>query len=106
MNFYSRVLKIVTKIPYGKIATYGQIAALAGSPRATRQVGWALHQLPKQKLKIVPWHRVINRKGRVSTTCMDHPAVWQAQLLKKEKISVQYKDGNYFVDLKRYLWKV
>ena len=105
MTFFKKTISIVKKIPRGKVATYGQIAALAGSPRGARTVGWALHGLSEKVLREVPWHRVINREGRVSTTCLDHPSEHQAMLLKKENIDVQYKDGNYFVDLKKYLWQ-
>ena len=105
MTFFKKTISIVKKIPCGQVATYGQIATLAGSPRGARTVGWALHSLPEKELLRVPWHRVINREGRVSTTCLDHPGEQQAILLKKERIAVQYKDGNYFVDLKKYLWQ-
>jgi len=105
MSFFDLALKKIKRIPRGKVATYGQIAVLSGSPKGARQVGWALHQLSEQKLKEVPWHRVINREGRISTSCLDHTQDEQAYLLKKEKISVEYKDGNYFVDLKKHLWR-
>lgn len=105
MNFNQRTIYYVKKIPFGNVATYGQIAALAGSPRASRAVGWVLHALPEKELRITPWHRVINREGRVSTTCREHSGILQAALLKKERISVHYKDGNYFVSLKEYLWQ-
>ena len=102
---FMRVRNIVKQIPYGTVASYGQIAALSGNPRGARMVGWALHQLRESDLKKIPWHRVINKYGLVSTTCMDHPAQEQAVLLKKEGIEVKYKDGNYWVDLRKYLWK-
>ena len=105
MTFFKKIISLVKEIPRGRVATYGQIAVLAGSPRGARTVGWVLHGLPEKELQCVPWHRVINREGRVSTTCLDHPGEYQAMLLKKEKIAVQYKDGNYFVDLKKHLWK-
>lgn len=106
MNFFSAIVRNVKKIPAGKVAAYGQIAALSGNPRSARAVGWALHNLKPQALAAVPWHRVINREGRISTTCPDHPAELQASLLKKEGIRVKYKNGNYFVDLKKFLWKI
>ena len=106
MNFNQRAVIYTQKIPCGRVATYGQIAVLAGSPRGARAVGWALHQLPPDKLQHVPWHRVVNREGRISTTCVDHDARQQALLLKKEGIAVKYRDGNYFIDLKKYLWRV
>lgn len=105
MNFYDKVIQTVKKIPRGKVATYGQIAALCGSPRAARQVGWALHHIEAADINQIPWHRVVNREGRISTTCLEHPAAEQALLLKKEKISIQLKNDSYFVDLKKYLWR-
>ena len=61
---YARIYAVVKKIPRGKVATYGQIAALAGMPRHARQAGYALAATP-ESLKI-PWHRVINAQGRIS----------------------------------------
>ena len=62
--FTERVVAIIKGIPAGKVMTYGQIARLAGSPRAARQVVRVLHtQSKKYKL---PWHRVINIKGEIS----------------------------------------
>lgn len=104
MNFNDLAVIYTKKIPRNRVATYGQIAALCSSPRAARAVGWALHNLSEAELRAVPWHRVISKEGRVSTTCFDHAAHQQARLLKKEGISVKYRDGNYFVDLKKYLW--
>ncbi|MBI4049974.1 MAG: methylated-DNA--[protein]-cysteine S-methyltransferase [Candidatus Doudnabacteria bacterium] len=106
MNFFQSVYEVTKKIPRGKVATYGQIAALIGKPRAARTVGWALHELPEAELRTIPWHRVINHEGRVSTTCRDHPAAEQALFLRREKIGVKLKNGNYWIDLKKYLWKV
>ncbi|WJV63683.1 MGMT family protein [Pectobacteriaceae bacterium CE70] len=69
-NFRQRVFHIVSAIPYGKIATYGDIACLAGSPRAARQVGGILKNLPE--CTKLPWHRVINRKGEISLIGNDY----------------------------------
>lgn len=104
-NFYQSVYKLAKRIPRGKVATYGQIAALLGSPRGARMVGWALHVLPDDQLKNVPWQRVINREGRISTTCQEHSSNLQAKLLKKEGVEVTMRQGNYFVDLKKFLWQ-
>ncbi len=101
---FSSVYTVVKCIPSGKVATYGQIAALLGSPRAARMVGWALHVLPDDKLKTVPWQRVINREGRISTGCQEHSKNLQAELLKKEGVEVTMRQGNYYIDLKQYLW--
>jgi len=59
--FFQIVYEIVKKIPRGKVATYGQVARVAGNPRMARQVGWALHQNPGQG--VIPCHRVVNRFG-------------------------------------------
>jgi methylated-DNA-protein-cysteine methyltransferase related protein len=61
---HTRIIHILKQLPKGKVATYGQIAALADSPRAARQVVWVLHT-HSQKLKL-PWFRVINSKGTIS----------------------------------------
>ncbi len=63
-SFQQRVYQIVAAIPYGHVTTYGEIARLAGSPRAARQVGGVLRRLPAGSK--LPWHRVINRKGSIS----------------------------------------
>lgn len=63
---WERFYAVVRRIPRGKVATYGQVAALAGAPRHARQVGYALHALPAGS--VVPWHRVINAAGRLSLT--------------------------------------
>jgi methylated-DNA-protein-cysteine methyltransferase related protein len=61
---YARIYATVRRIPRGRVATYGDVAALAGLPGRARQVGYALHALPHGSS--VPWHRVINRAGRIS----------------------------------------
>ena len=59
-----RIYAIVRRIPRGRIASYGQVARLAGLPGHARQVGYALHALPEDSG--IPWHRVINARGRTS----------------------------------------
>ncbi|MEM7387659.1 MAG: MGMT family protein, partial [Verrucomicrobiota bacterium] len=61
---YQSIYDMVTRIPEGKVATYGQIATLAGLPGHARQVGYALHRTPAHL--DLPWHRVVNAKGEVS----------------------------------------
>ncbi|MFT5872484.1 MAG: methylated-DNA-protein-cysteine methyltransferase-like protein [Clostridium sp.] len=61
--FTERVIEIIESIPEGKVMTYGQIAAIAGSPRGARQVVRVLHSL-SEKYKL-PWHRVVNSKGEI-----------------------------------------
>ena len=63
-NFYQQVYALVRQVPAGKVVTYGQVAALLGSPRAARAVGYALRFLPAGS--DVPWHRVINYQGGIS----------------------------------------
>jgi len=66
---FAAIWKVVTRIPRGRVATYGQIARMAGIPGAARTVGWALGALPDDRTggrEGVPWHRVINATGRVS----------------------------------------
>lgn len=102
MNFYQQVYQLVKKIPRGRVATYGQIASIISTPRAARIVGWALHFCD---IKKVPWQRVINSKGMISTTCLDHPKEMQAYLLKSEGVEVKVRQGNYHIDLTKYLWR-
>ncbi len=63
-DFFDRVYEIVKQIPRGKVTTYGAVAKLAGSPRASRQVGWALHNNPQPG--IIPCHRVVFKDGSLT----------------------------------------
>jgi methylated-DNA-protein-cysteine methyltransferase-like protein len=63
--FRAEVLRIVPLIPPGRVTSYGAVAAMAGQPRAARGVGWILHSLPPDT--DVPWWRVVNRNGGLST---------------------------------------
>jgi methylated-DNA-protein-cysteine methyltransferase-like protein len=93
-----RILAVLRAIPKGRVAAYGQIAAMAGSPRGARQVVRILHSMgEKEKL---PWHRVINSAGRISLP-MDGPGGLQRKLLLKEGVSV---DANGRVDCRRHGW--
>ncbi len=80
--FFQKIYKIIRRIPKGKVATYGQIAALAGNPRAARTVGWALHSAGDDSL---PWHRVINGRGQSSFPVAGKRKLQRA-LLEKEGI--------------------
>lgn len=102
-NLYSKIYYWVKKIPKSKIATYGQIASLCGSPRAARVVGYALHIIPENSK--IPWQRVINSKGFISTTCHEHPKTLQRDLLVNEGVEVKTKNGLFIIDLKKYLWQ-
>jgi len=65
MSYFEKVYEIVKKIPAGKVATYGQIARLLGTPERAKIVGWALHKNPYYGE--VPCHRVVNRNGEISS---------------------------------------
>jgi methylated-DNA-protein-cysteine methyltransferase-like protein len=97
---YARIYAVVRRIPPGRIATYGQVAALAGMPGQARQVGYALHALPDDQA--VPWHRVINARGRLSTRAEPFEESIQRQLLEREGLSF---DPSGRTDLERYRWK-
>ncbi len=62
-SFSERVKEHIKQIPHGKVAMYGQIATYARNPRAARQVAWILHSSSRKDS--LPWHRVINNKGRI-----------------------------------------
>jgi len=96
---YDLIYKTVKKIPRGKVATYGQIAELAGLEGHARQVGYALHNLPGAS--DVPWHRVINAKGEISPRSAGDSHELQRMLLEAEGVGFV---GDR-VDLKRFRWK-
>ena len=106
MKTYNKVYSVVKKIPKGKVMTYGQIGQILDlNPRV---VGWALNRLAKVRAGLkpaptVPWQRVINSKGGISTNkLMNIPLDLQKKLLEKEGIKF---DKNQNLDLKKYLWK-
>ncbi|MBC7945157.1 MAG: MGMT family protein [Burkholderiales bacterium] len=96
---YARIYTAVKKIPHGKVATYGQIAGLAGIPRHVRQVGYALHTLSDNSG--VPWQRVINAKGEVSPRTWSENHLLQRILLEDEGVEF---DEHGRVDLIRFGW--
>lgn len=104
MTFFERVKTQIKNIPYGKVATYGQIAALAGGPRGARTVGWILRQEELFHPGLLPWHRVINSQGMISIENFGVTKLEQAKRLQAEGIAVEFKNGNYWVDLEKYLW--
>ncbi|RJP47232.1 MAG: methyltransferase [Armatimonadetes bacterium] len=99
MNFKDKVINIVKKIPYGKVTTYGTVGILAGLPRGGRLVGGILHRLSEKE--DLPWQRIINQHGFISTRCLEHPKQLQKALLEQEGVEVS-KD--FIVDLKKYGW--
>lgn len=98
-GFKERVIAITKSIPQGKVTTYGTIATMAGIPRGARMVGGILHYAIDE-LEL-PWHRVVNRVGFVSTKCLEHPRELQVVLLKQEGVAV---NSDLVVDLDTYGW--
>ena len=93
------IYRLVSRIPCGQVATYGQIAAFMGRPRGARQVGYALAALTPESE--VPWHRDVNARGRISPRGDGAAAQQQRLLLEEEGISF---DAAGAIDLKRYAW--
>jgi len=98
------VYKIVRQIPEGKIATYGQIARLAGYPRHARQVGYALAHLKNNNDKdnYVPWHRVVNSQGAVSPRGTEGGDEMQKIMLEDEGVLFNEKNK---ISLKQFQWE-
>lgn len=96
---YERIYAAVRRIPSGHVATYGQIAQLAGIPRHARQVGYALHALPAGS--DVPWHRVVNASGRISRRAEPYFEQIQHDLLERE--GVVFKPSGD-IPLNRFQW--
>jgi len=96
------IYNVVRRIPYGRVASYGQVAALAGMPRAAQVVGWSLGRLkPNTKL---PWHRVVNKDGIITIENLSYPKEAQAALLESEGIVVERHGGVLVIDLKKFGW--
>jgi methylated-DNA-protein-cysteine methyltransferase-like protein len=91
---------VVRRIPRGRVATYGQVAELAGLRGHARQVGYALHATPDHVR--IPWQRVVNAKGEISLRAESGGGNLQAALLEAEGVTF---DANGRIDLERYRWK-
>ena len=96
--FTSRVIAIIDQIPYGMVSTYGVIAECAGNHRGAREVARILHTSSKKYN--LPWHRVINRMGKISLRQFSGHEE-QRHLLEQEGV---HFDDNGRVDLELYLW--
>jgi methylated-DNA-protein-cysteine methyltransferase related protein len=94
---YARIYATVARVPAGRVATYGQIAAFAGLPGRARQVGYALHALPPGSP--VPWQRIVNARGEISLPGAS--AARQRALLHAEGVAF---DESGRIDLRRHLW--
>ena len=99
-NSYQRIYAVVRRIPEGRVATYGQVASLAGLAGHARQVGYALHALPKGTA--IPWHRVVNADGEISLRSMPGGELVQRGLLEREGIRL---DPRGRVPLARVRWR-
>ncbi|MBD5584487.1 MAG: MGMT family protein [Clostridia bacterium] len=97
MGFFQAVYEVVKKVPRGKVITYGEVARACGSPRASRQVGWALHENPEPG--VIPCHRVVFKDGSLTTGFAFGGAEVQKALLENEGVEVS---ADFKVDLKKY----
>lgn len=100
MTNYDRIYAVVKRIPKGRVATYGQVAALAGLPGHARQVGYALHALPENHR--LPWHRVVNAKGEVSPRAWPFAEDMQRAYLESE--GIPFDERNRF-PLEQFRWR-
>jgi len=96
---YEKVWAAIARIPRGKVATYGQVAALAGFPKQPRLAGYALANCPRDTK--IPWQRVINAQGKISFPPRSAAYRRQKSLLAKEGVALM----NGRVDLARYRWQ-
>lgn len=98
MSNYRKIWRAVADIPYGRVASYGQIAAHAGLPGCARLVGQALRDSPPELA--LPWHRVINAQGRISLP-KSSPS-YQRQIDRLATEGVEIVGGR--IDMQRYGW--
>ncbi len=97
-EFYQKVYEIVKKVPAGKVATYKQIAVLAGSPLAARQVGYAMAALPPGSG--IPWQRIVNSRGEIP---MKDPSGAEEQRQRLLLEGITYNSQNR-IDLEAFGW--
>ena len=97
MSTFEKIYEVVKSIPKGKVATYGQVALMAGNPRWARVVGYALHVNPEPG--VIPCHRVVNRRGEVAPGFAFGGEGVQRQLLEAEGVIFE-SDGR--IDLEKY----
>ncbi len=99
---YERIWSVVRRIPRGRVATYGQVARMAGLARHARMVGYALHALADETSRSVPWQRVVNAQGRISARSFAGSEIDQRRLLEREGVDFDPRDR---VDLARFGWR-
>lgn len=100
-ELYSQILEVIALVPFGKVATYGQIARLAGLPKHARLVGYALKNI--DQASDIPWHRIINAQGKVSTHHLNQIGE-NIQLNKLRDEGIVVLNGK--INLKKYQWLV
>ena len=103
MDIYRRIGLVCSRIPRGRVATYGQIALLCGKPGSSRQVGYALTEWLAGEN--VPAHRVVNAAGILSGAAHFASMDLQCLLLREEGVEVLWTPKGWKTDLKRYGWK-
>lgn len=96
-DFSKRAKDIIRRIPVGKVTTYGIIAAASGNPKGARQVAWLLHSSSRKEQ--LPWHRVVNKMGRISLGDYQGYDIQKALLLEE---GVCFADDA--IDLEAHLW--
>ena len=96
---YQQIFAVIRRVPRGRVATYGQIAALAGLKGRARLVGYALHSIPPAS--VVPWQRVVNADGGISLAPLNG-GLTQRLLLEREGVRF---DARGRIDLTRHQWR-
>jgi len=99
-KFTLKVMDVIRKIPRGKVATYKQVAGLAGKEHASRGVAWILNSCAEKYQ--LPWHRVLSSKGRIAFPPLTHNFIMQAKLLKREGVM---SAANGDIDMPKFQWK-
>lgn len=94
-SFFSQVYELVSHIPYGQVASYGQIASMLGNPSNARTVGWAMHECPEE----YPWHRMVKADGSLPNPNF---AELQKAMLQSEGVTFH---GNGKVAMEMHAWK-
>lgn len=98
-KFFIKVYDIVSRIPEGQVATYGQIAFMAGNPHASRIVGYAMSKAPLEQL---PCHRVVNKEGRMAPDQVFGGQDIQRSMLEQEGVTFKQ---NGCIDMEKHLWR-
>ena len=99
-SFKNGVIKVVSRIPLGKVMSYGQVALYIGAPRAARQVGWTLNRM--EDIENIPWWRVVNNEGRISIKGSKYSANDQWRLLVGEGLKIK-EDLTFDIEKYRFV---